>query len=263
MWMRQAAGQRIVNILVARSSSHVYHELSEFLCLLLVSGGSVTLVALLLVPRIVSFGLRPVAHAGQHLEQVTHRNLAEEEPIMGDVPRELQPFKSALDGMLVRLNKAMRQQEQLTADSAHELRTPLAIVKSTLQTLRMQPRRAGEYEEGVDDALQDIHRMERLVNQLLTLARLDAVDEVSDPAQVRMDTLLESLTEVFDSRARQQGASLVYVNGTAAPWGAMKRNFDSFSAICWIMRLRYGPPQGVVRDHPGGRARRVDHGLRA
>ena len=71
MWMRQAAGQRIVNILVARSSSHVYHELSEFLCLLLVSGGGVTLVALLLVPRIVSFGLRPVAHAGQRLEQVT------------------------------------------------------------------------------------------------------------------------------------------------------------------------------------------------
>ncbi len=171
---------------MARSSSYVYHELGEFLRLLLVFGGSMTLVALLLTPRIISWGLRSITHAGGQLEQITHRSLGHDGRIMGTVPVELRPFQSALDGMLARLNTAMQQQEQLTADAAHELRTPLAIMKSTLQTLRMQPRMAAEYEEGVDDALRDMDRMEQLVAQLLTLARLDAVDEVPDPVEVRL-----------------------------------------------------------------------------
>ena len=133
---------------------------------------------------------------------------------------------------------------------------PLAIVKSTRKPCDMQPRLAGEYEEGVDDALQDLHRMERLVNQLLTLARLDAVDEVSDPAQVRVDTLLESLTEVFASRARQQGASLVYVNGTAASVGGDETELRQLFSNLLDNALRYGPRKGVVRvtleEGPGG-----------
>jgi len=255
IWMRYAGQQQVVNILVARSSGYVYHELGEFLRLLLLLGGSVTLLALLLVPMIISWGLRPIAYAGRQLEQITHRSLWQENRVMGDVPIELRPFKTALDGMLVRLDKAMRQQEQLTADSAHELRTPLAIAKSTLQSLRMQPRQAAEYEEGVDDALQDIERMERLVGQLLTLARLDAVDEVSNAAEVRLDILLESLTEVFDNRAAQQGASEIYVSGAAASVQGDETELRQLFSNLVDNALRYGPPKGVVRitleDGPG------------
>ena len=174
---------------------------------------------------------------------------------MGDVPVELRPFKSALDGMLVRLNKAMRQQEQFTADAAHELRTPLAIIKSTLQTLRMQPRMAAEYEQGVDDALQDIERMEQLVRELLTLARLDAVDTVPNPAEVRLDLLLESLAEVFGSHAEQQGAGVVYANGAAVRVQGDETELRQLFSNLLDNALRYGPPKGVVRitleDGPG------------
>ncbi len=215
LWMRQVSGQQIINVLVARSSNHVHHEVVEFLQLLLWFGGGIMLTALVLVPRIVSWGLRPISYAGRQLDQITHRNLQEESQTMGPVPTELQPFKSALDGMLVRLNKAVQQQKQLTADVTHELRTPLAIMKSTLQTLRMKPRTVAECEEGMDDALRDMGRMEQLVAQLLTLARLDTVDEVANPAEVRLDLLLESLAEVFDSRAEPQGARVVFVEGPA------------------------------------------------
>ena len=255
MWMRHASRRGIANILVARSSSHVYHELGEFLRLLLLFGGSTTLVALLLVPRIISWGLRPITYAGGQLEQVTHRNLMQDGMIMGGVPVELKPFKSALDGMLVRLNQAMRQQEQLTADVAHELRTPLAIIKSTLQTLRMRPRTAAEYEEGVDDALQDLDRMAQLVGQLLTLARLDAVDKVPDPAEVRLDILLESLAEVFGGRAEQQGANVVCDNGAAVCVQGDETELRQLFSNLLDNALRYGPPKGVVRitlqDGPG------------
>lgn len=255
LWMRHVLHQQVVNILVARSSGYVYHEVGEFLRLLFLFGGSVTLIALLLVPRVISWGLRSITYAGGQLEQITHRSLGIESRVMGDVPVELRPFRTALDGMLVRLNRAMRQQEQLTADVAHELRTPLAIIKSTLQTLRMQPRMAAEYEQGVDDALQDIERMEQLVGEILTLARLDAVDKVPNPVEVRLDILLESLAEVFGSRAEQQGASVVYANGAAARVQGDETELRQLFSNLLDNALRYGPAKGVVRitlqDGPG------------
>lgn len=247
LWMRQVSGQRVVNILVARSSDHVYHELGEFLQLLLISGGIVTVVVLLLVPRVVSWGLRSVSYAGRQLDQITHRSLRQESLAMGTVPTELRPFKSALDGMLVRLNKAMLQQEQLTADVTHELRTPLAIMKSTLQTLRMKPRTAVEYEDGMDDALHDIDRMEQLVAQLLTLARLDAVDEVANPAEVRLDILLQSLVEIFDDRAERQGARVVCVQDVAISVPGDENELRQLFGNLLDNALRYGPSRGVVR----------------
>jgi two-component system heavy metal sensor histidine kinase CusS len=255
LWMRQASDPQVVNILVARPSDQVYHELGEFLRLLLVFGGMVTVAALLLVPRIVAWGLRSISYAGRQLDQITHRNLGPENLAMSSVPVELQPFKAALDGMLVRLNKAVQQQKQLTADVTHELRTPLAVMKSTLQTLRMKPRTAVECEEGIDDALRDVARMEQLVAQLLTLARLDSVDEVAHPTDVRLDLLLQSVAEIFDNHAGQQGASVVCVNGAAVCVRGDENELRQLFGNLLDNALRYGPPHGVIRlrweDGPG------------
>lgn len=255
IWMRYRIGPEVMNILVARSSAHVYHEVGEFLRLLLVLGGSVTLLAILLVRTIVSWGLRPVATAGRRLEQITHRSLADEVQVMGEVPAELRPFKSALERMLLRLNKAMQQQEQLTADVAHELRTPLAIMKSTLQALRMQPRTAVEYEEGVDDALLDVNRMEQLVGQLLTLTRLDAQDELPDPTEVRLDVLLKSLAETFGDPAARQGATVTWTAGPASSVRGNETELRQLFSNLIDNALRHGPRTGDVRitleDGPG------------
>lgn len=247
LWMRPVSGPEIMNILVVRSSDHVYHELGEFLRLLLVSGGTATLIALLLVQRIVSWGLRSVSYAGRQLDQITHRNLGQESPAMGDVPIELQPFRSALEGMLVRLDKAVQQQTQLTADVTHELRTPVAIMKSTLQTLRMKTRTPAEYQEGVDDALRDVDRMEQLVAQLLTLARLDVMDEVVRPTEVRLDVLLQSLQEIFDARAERQGARVVLVNGGAVSVCGDETELRQLFSNLLDNALRHGPARGIVR----------------
>jgi len=255
LWVRHAWNQGVVNILVALSSSYVYHEVGEFLRLLLILGGSVTLLALLLVPGIISWGLRSITRAGAQLGQITYRSLGQENQTMGDVPMELSPFRSSLHLMLARLNEAMRRQEQLTADVAHELRTPLAIIKSTLQTLRIRPRDAAEYEEGIDDALQDVKRMEQLMEQLLSLARLDTADEGPNSMRIRLDVLLESLADVFNDRARRQGASVVYADGGAISVQGDETELRQLFSNLLDNALRYGRPKGVVRitlqDGPG------------
>jgi signal transduction histidine kinase len=247
MWMRHPFHGQVVNILVGRSSSHVYEELREFLQLLLVSGGSILLITLFLTPRIISWGLRSITDTGRRMENLTHRSLGRDNPIAGSVPAELQPFQTALNDMLARLNAAMRQQEQFTADAAHDLRTPLAIMKSSLQTLEIRPRTAAEYCEGIRDVLQDIDRMERLVQQLLTLARLDAADRVPDPTTIRLNVLLQSVVESFTARAEQQGVRLVYEQGeTVSVQGNETELWQLFNSLL-DNALRYGPPGGAVR----------------
>jgi heavy metal sensor kinase len=247
LWMRYSADQQIVNALVARSSNSVYHELGEFLKLLLLLGGGMTLLAFLLVPAVISWGLRPITRAGEQMEQITHLSLRQEDRALGDVPSELRPFKSSLEKMLSRLNDGVGQQERLTADVAHELRTPLAIIKSTLQTLRMRPRAAGEYEEGIDDALLDVERMERLVGQLLTLARLDAVGEVANPTEVRLDVMLESLAEVFEDRAKRQGGRIALAGGASVSVQGDEAELRQLFSNLIDNALRYGPTAGTIQ----------------
>jgi len=189
------------------------------------------------------------------MKHVTHRNLGRDSPIQGNVAAELEPFQEALDDMFARLNAAMRQQEQFTADAAHDLRTPLAVMKSTLQTLQIRPRTVAEYQESVDDLLRDIDRMERFVQQLLTLARLDAIDKVSDPTEVRLDLLLQALTDTFMDRAERRGTHLVCEpNATLSVEGNETELWQLFSNLL-DNALRYGPSSGVVRitleDGPG------------
>ncbi len=90
------------------------------------------------------------------------------------VVAEVQPLIAALERMLERLQAAHRQQLTFLADTAHHLKTPVAIVKSTQQTLLQRPRAESEYRAAAEATLQDTERLELLLQRMLRLARLDA-----------------------------------------------------------------------------------------
>lgn len=81
-----------------------------------------------------------------------------------DVPSEVRPLVEAVNGLLTQLERALETQKQLTADTAHQLKTPLAVMRARLELLKKLP--------GRDDLLADISRMTRLVNQMLQFAQL-------------------------------------------------------------------------------------------
>ncbi|MGH9595436.1 MAG: sensor histidine kinase [Edaphobacter sp.] len=87
---------------------------------------------------------------------------------------ELAPLASALETVLQRLERSFNQQSQFVSDATHELKTAVAVVKSSLQLLTVKPRTASEYRDGLVRCLTDCERMEEIVAKMLTLARIES-----------------------------------------------------------------------------------------
>lgn len=87
---------------------------------------------------------------------------------------ELAPLASALSTALKGLERSFAQQNQFISDAAHELKTAVAVVKSSLQLLIMRPRTAGEYQAGLERCQLDCERMEETVARMLILARIES-----------------------------------------------------------------------------------------
>jgi signal transduction histidine kinase len=102
-----------------------------------------------------------------------------------DIPNEIRPLVVAVNQALDRLATGFRQQREFTADAAHELRTPLAVLRTRIETW---PDRT------VSDALlQDVESMSRVISQLLDAAELETAvvdpDDVADIRQVCLEVI--------------------------------------------------------------------------
>ena len=87
--------------------------------------------------------------------------------------RELQPLAQTIAATVEGLHQAFEKQHQFVSDAAHELKTAVAVLRSTTQVLMLKPRSQAEYQEGLERLLVDCSRVEGLVSQMLRLARFE------------------------------------------------------------------------------------------
>lgn len=145
---------------------------------------------------LIARSLSPLADAAERIRQAAGRERGFR-VATGDLPAEALPFAEAVNQLLARLDDAARRQEGFAADVAHELKTPLSVVMLELQHLG-----AGHAERIVAD----LTAMNRLIEQLLILAQLDAYAAAPQPflmldlSEVAMDAI--KLTALDASRCR-------------------------------------------------------------
>lgn len=163
-------------ILVGKSITNLRSANRQFAALLFAAGAGVLLVGIgggwLLTTR----ALQPIHDISKTATQISGGDLSQRINA-ADTDSELGQLANLLNNTFSRLEAAFAQQKQFTADAAHELRTPLAVIISETQTALNRPRTAEEYRETVEACLETAQRMRALTSSLLELARFDAGQE--------------------------------------------------------------------------------------
>lgn len=109
---------------------------------------------------------------------------------MNHAPEELQPMLSAMNGLFARIESTLERERRFTADAAHELRTPLAVLRAQWDVLR---RASGEDERHRAETQLNagMDRMDRLVTQMLALSRLESTDRLPRAQALQWAPLVE------------------------------------------------------------------------
>lgn len=112
------------------------------------------------------------------------------------------------NAMLDRVERAVDELRRFTADAAHELRTPLAVLQSETEIALRANRSPEEYRRVIEAALRESTRLSRLADRLLLLTRHDAglLPEADD--EVPLDALVQDVVEQLGTTAREKGGGL-------------------------------------------------------
>lgn len=123
-------------------------------------------------------------------------------------PAELAPLVEAMNGLFARIGGLLARERRFTADAAHELRTPLAVLRAQWDVVR----RAGEAERAAAERkFQDaLDRMDRLVAQLLALSRAEAADTSLLTQEIRWPAIAEAVTNDCLALLRRRDIELAW-----------------------------------------------------
>jgi signal transduction histidine kinase len=157
----------------------------------------------------VSRGLAPMRELAKEAAGVSIRNWSFSPPQEARTKRELAPLVDALEATIAGLQRAFDRERESAADAAHELKTAVAILKSSLQLLSCQRRSIDDYKKGLDHALEDCDRLEALVCGTLSLARAQQWAEEGKSDDIQCVDLVNSCEQsVADLQALAQSRSV-------------------------------------------------------
>ncbi len=165
--------RRPVTVLYAIRADHIWNETLEaasFYVLFSIGLLCVTAVLLILLLRTL---LRPLEKLAATASSIDAATMQFSPPEAALHTSELRPLAEAIAQSMARLRNAFAMQRRFIGDAAHELKTAVAVVRSSAQVLTMRERPAEEYRAGVDRILSDNQRVEELVARMLTLARFE------------------------------------------------------------------------------------------
>jgi signal transduction histidine kinase len=169
-----------VTVLYAAPTAHLWHETVEAVRFYVISGILLLTATGLVLIWLLRRWLSPLQELADRAGRVSAQAWEFAPPEAALHTRELEPIASSIQKLLQGLRESFERQRQFTGDAAHELKTSIAVLKSSLQLLSLRPRTVAEYEGGIEGAVVDTERMEDLTERMLALARLEEAPAKSD-----------------------------------------------------------------------------------
>ncbi|MFZ0813897.1 MAG: HAMP domain-containing sensor histidine kinase [Candidatus Sulfotelmatobacter sp.] len=240
-----------ITIIYGTPLRHVWHEVLEEVRFFAIATAFLLGITAAVMAWLVRKGLSPVHELAREAERIRSDGWQFHAPASAKETVELRPLAAALEAALARLQRSFEQQRRFTNDAAHELKTDVAIVKSSLQLLSMRKRTLEEYDQGLAASLEDITRLETTVEKMLTLARLEQpLESYNSSAASQFCSLRDAIEEaVHQSKPFAQLKSIK----VAADFNAdIRLPIDSRDALLLcsnilLNALQHSPDGGTVR----------------
>lgn len=159
-------------MIIAMSLEDSAMVLNNLFIILMVAYPLILLVLFLIARFIAGRSIKPISAIIQTSNVITKDNLKSRIPLPINKD-ELHLLSNTINNLLDRVENAIEREKQFTSDASHELRTPLAIIKGTLEVLVRKPRNQEEYKEKIDFCINEVNRLNNLVDELLLLARFE------------------------------------------------------------------------------------------
>jgi heavy metal sensor kinase len=153
--------------------------------------------------------LSPIDEVVRVAGSLDANNLALRIPNPSDAGEEVQRLAAALNAMLERIERSIGGLRRFTADAAHELRTPITALMGNLEVALRKPREAAELRDTMGSALEELARLTRLVESLLTLARSDAGELPLQNVQIDVGEIVRDALAPYHEFALERRVSLV------------------------------------------------------
>jgi heavy metal sensor kinase len=191
--------------------------------------------------------LTPIAAIAAEAQQINDRNLNKRMPELA-TRDELASLSNTLNQMLGRIEAGYRSVRSFTANAAHELRSPVALLRAEAEVALAFPRDAAYYRTTCEHLLESSERMTRLIDQLLALARADAGVEVLRFEPLNLPEVVEEAAAEWAKRFSESGIRFEPEIDTPEFWIegdylALKRLFGILLENAW----RYTPAGRSVR----------------
>ena len=206
---------RTMVIRLGYSLTPLRERMLQFLLLLLVAAPIALVVAGAAGQMIAARGLRPVKDMAERAEGITATNLHDRLEIKNPKD-ELGQLAAVFNHLLERLDLAFQQMRRFTADAAHELRTPLASIRTVSEVTLEQDSTIESYRDALSSTLEEVARLNETINGLLLLARAEG----TQPGEAQTDfsakelvhevlTVLGVLVEEKQITVREENESAV------------------------------------------------------
>ena len=215
--------------------------------------GSALLLTVAVLWPITNIILRPVNSIADRIRSIDVSELRSRIDTT-NCPTELQAIPVRLNELLERLEESFDRERAITANVAHELRTPLAGLRATMELAETKSRSIEYYQRTLSDCGQMGRELESLVERILLLARIDAGKVVLQNDSIEIESFLKSTWESVAQAANRDSTSVVW----QVPRGTI---FTSDPALLLIVfrNLFSNALSHGISDHPIAIESETDH----
>jgi signal transduction histidine kinase len=192
-WRVAFMGNELVNFVVAVNLDHLHAKHRDFRNKLLLIAPFALLLLAIGGRTIAGRALRPVGVIAETVSHISASELDQRIPAF-QADKEFEQLTGILNSMLERLERGFHQATRFTADAAHELNSPLAVLQGELDRMIQQAPENSEEQRGYHNLLEEVQCLKGITHKLLLLSRADA-------GQLQLDKQLINISELAGNTA--------------------------------------------------------------